>query len=76
MVSPSFGCRRPSWDREVEYVKTLGVDIQLNMVVGKAHTVEALMADGYKAVFIAGGRGRADVPEHSGRESERRVFGQ
>ncbi len=41
---------------EVEYVKSLGVEIRLNSVIGKVETVDELLAD-YDAVFLAVGAG-------------------
>ena len=54
---PEFRLPKTIVDREVDYVKSLGVEIRTNMVVGKVFTVEELMADGYSAVFIAVGAG-------------------
>ncbi len=54
---PEFRLPKTIVDREVEYVKSLGVEIKLNMVVGKVFTVEDLVAQGYEAVFIAVGAG-------------------
>ncbi len=41
---------------EVDYVKSLGVEIRLNSVIGKVETVDELLAD-YDAVFLAVGAG-------------------
>ena len=54
---PEFRLPKEIVDREVNYVKSLGVNIELNMVIGKVFTVEELMHDGYNAVFIAVGAG-------------------
>ncbi len=54
---PEFRLPKAIVDREVNYVKSLGVNIELNMVIGKVFTVEELMQDGYSAVFIAVGAG-------------------
>jgi len=54
---PEFRLPKEIVDREVNYVKSLGVNIELNMVIGKIYTVEELMQDGYSAVFIAVGAG-------------------
>jgi glutamate synthase (NADPH/NADH) small chain len=54
---PEFRLPKAIVGREVEYVKSLGVKIKLDMIVGKIHTVEELMNAGYKGVFIAVGAG-------------------
>ena len=36
---------------EVDYVKSLGVDVRLNSVIGKIDTVDELLSDGYDAVI-------------------------
>lgn len=54
---PEFRLPKSIVDREVNYVKSLGVKIELNMVIGKVFTVEELMQDGFNAVFIAVGAG-------------------
>ena len=43
--------------KEIENVEKLGVKIDTNVIVGKSITVDDLMADGYKAVFIGSGAG-------------------
>lgn len=42
---------------EVEYVKSMGVDLRLNSVIGKIETVDELLAEGYDAVFLGTGAG-------------------
>jgi glutamate synthase (NADPH/NADH) small chain len=43
---------------EVSYVQSLGVDIQLNSVVGKTHTLNELLGEeGYDAIFLGTGAG-------------------
>ncbi len=54
---PEFRLPKAIVDREVEYVKSLGVDVQLNMIIGKVHTIRELFDTGYEAVFIAVGAG-------------------
>ena len=45
-------------DREVENVKSLGVKIETNVVIGKATTVDELLnEEGFDAVFIGSGAG-------------------
>jgi len=54
---PEFRLPKAIVDREVDYVKSLGVDIKLNMVVGKVLTVENLFQQGYEAIFVGVGAG-------------------
>ena len=54
---PEFRLPRRVVDAEVEYVRQLGVDIQLNTLVGKTVTVDELLVSGFAAVFIAAGAG-------------------
>ncbi len=44
-------------DREIENVKSLGVKIETNVVVGKAVTIDELFKEGFDAVFIGSGAG-------------------
>lgn len=54
---PEF--RLPKWivQRESDYIKKLGVDIQVNYIVGKASTIDDFLKNGYEAVFIGTGAG-------------------
>ncbi len=54
---PEFRLPKKIIQREVEYVKSLGVKIMLNWVVGRTQTVDELFEDGFKAVFIGVGAG-------------------
>ena len=54
---PEFRLPKKIVDQEVEAIKELGVDIQLNVVVGKSITVDELFAKGYESVFIGVGAG-------------------
>jgi glutamate synthase (NADPH/NADH) small chain len=54
---PEFRLPQKIIEREVEYVKSLGVEIKLNWVVGRIQTIDDLMAEGYEAVFIGVGAG-------------------
>jgi glutamate synthase (NADPH/NADH) small chain len=42
---------------EVDYVKSLGVEVRLDSVIGKILSVDELLADGYDAIFLASGAG-------------------
>ncbi len=55
---PEFRLPKVIVEREVEYIKKLGVDLVLNAVVGKLYTVDELLNDrGYDAVYIGIGAG-------------------
>lgn len=55
---PEFRLPKKIVEREVEYVKSLGVEVRCDAVVGKLFTIDELMHEqGYGAVFIATGAG-------------------
>jgi glutamate synthase (NADPH) small chain len=55
---PEFRLPKVIVEREVEYIKKLGVELVLNAVIGKLYTVGELLNDrGYDAVFIVTGAG-------------------
>jgi glutamate synthase (NADPH/NADH) small chain len=55
---PEFRLPKAILDQEVEYVKSLGVKVECNMVIGKVFTVRELFAElGFGAVFIGTGAG-------------------
>ncbi len=54
---PEFRLPKDIVQGEVEYVKSLGVDLRLNSVIGKIDTIDELLADGYNAVFLGSGAG-------------------
>jgi glutamate synthase (NADPH/NADH) small chain len=55
---PEFRLPRDILDREIDYVKSLGVEIETNVLVGKTVTLDELMSEeGYEAVFIGTGAG-------------------
>ena len=53
---PEFRLPKSIVNLEVEYVKSLGVDIKTDMLVGNVYTIEELLKE-YKAVFIGSGAG-------------------
>jgi glutamate synthase (NADPH/NADH) small chain len=62
---PEFRLPKEIVQAEVEYVKSLGVKIRLDSVVGKIATVDELLEEGYDAVFLGTGAGLPmflDVP--------------
>jgi len=55
---PEFRLPREILDREIDYVKSLGVEIETDVLVGKTITLEELLdEEGYQAVFIGTGAG-------------------
>jgi glutamate synthase (NADPH/NADH) small chain len=54
---PEFRLPKDIVQKEVDYVKSLGVEIQLDSVVGRLVKVDELLNDGYDAVFLGLGAG-------------------
>ncbi len=54
---PSFRLPRDIVRQEVANLRTLGVEFQTNVVVGRTVTLDELFAEGYDAVFVATGAG-------------------
>ncbi|MFZ5753860.1 MAG: NADPH-dependent glutamate synthase [Bacillota bacterium] len=54
---PEFRLPKEVVQQEINYIKKLGVDIQVNFVVGKTATIADLLEEGYDAVFIGTGAG-------------------
>ena len=54
---PEFRLPKAIVHAEVEYVKSLGVELILNCVVGKTLTLDDLFEDGYEALFLGTGAG-------------------
>jgi len=55
---PEFRLPKAIVEREVEYIKNLGVEVKVNAVIGKLFTIDELLGDyGYDACFIATGAG-------------------
>jgi len=54
---PEFRLPKQVVQGEVDYVKSLGVEIKLDHVIGKIATVDELLENGYDAVFLAPGAG-------------------
>lgn len=55
---PEFRLPKEVVQQEIDYIKKLGVDIQVNAVIGKTTTVDELIdEEGYDAVFIGTGAG-------------------
>jgi glutamate synthase (NADPH/NADH) small chain len=54
---PEFRLPKAIVQAEVDYVRSLGVEIKLDQVIGKIATVDELLKNGYDAVFLAPGAG-------------------
>jgi len=54
---PEFRLPKEIVQAEVDYVASLGVKVELDSVVGKLATIDEVLADGYKAVFLGTGAG-------------------
>ncbi|MFN3467737.1 MAG: NADPH-dependent glutamate synthase, partial [Candidatus Brocadiales bacterium] len=54
---PEFRLPKSIVESEIEYLKKMGVKIELNSVIGKVETVDELLGDGFDAVFVATGAG-------------------
>ena len=54
---PEFRLPKVIVQTEVDYVKSLGVEVKLDSVMGKLATVDDLFANGYHAVFLGTGAG-------------------
>ncbi len=53
---------------EVDYVRSLGVEIRTGCCFGKDVTLDGLLAQGYRAVYIAGGAQQAAIPPVPGHD--------
>ena len=54
---PEFRLPKAIVKREVANLEKMGVDVELNMVIGKVLTITEIFEMGYEAVFIASGAG-------------------
>ena len=54
---PEFRLPKNIVNREIDYIKSLGVNIELNVCVGQTVTLEDLWQEDYNAVFIGTGAG-------------------
>ena len=54
---PEFRMPKAIVQGEIDYVKSLGVDIKLDWVIGRVATVDDLLENGYDAAFLAPGAG-------------------
>jgi glutamate synthase (NADPH/NADH) small chain len=54
---PEFRLPKKIVQNEVDYIKSLGVDIRTDTLIGRTCTIEDLFNHGFKAIFIAVGAG-------------------
>ena len=54
---PEFRLPKAIVAREVELLKSMGVDIETNIIIGKTLTIDELFENGFEAVFIGSGAG-------------------
>ena len=55
---PEFRLPKEIVEKEIDYVRRLGVKIELNQVIGKTYTIDELLSrEGFDAVFIGVGAG-------------------
>lgn len=54
---PEFRLPKEIVQAEVDYIKQLGVKIQLDSMIGKLFTIEELFDKGFEAIFIGSGAG-------------------
>jgi glutamate synthase (NADPH/NADH) small chain len=54
---PEFRLPKEIVDHEIDGIKSLGVDVQLNALIGRTLTIDDLLAQGYKAIFVGAGAG-------------------
>lgn len=64
---PEFRLPKAIVQKEIENLKSLGVTIMTNMVIGKVRSIDELMEDGFEAVFVGSGAG---LPGFMGIEGE------
>jgi glutamate synthase (NADPH/NADH) small chain len=54
---PEFRLPKKIVKEEVDYIRSLGVLVKVNILIGTTFTLEDLFGDGYKAVFLGTGAG-------------------
>ena len=54
---PEFRLPKDLVQKEVDNVKSLGVDFETNVVVGRSMTIDELQEQGYEAIFVGSGAG-------------------
>lgn len=64
---PEFRLPKKIVKNEVDYIRSLGVEIQTNMIIGRIYTLDDLFKQGISAIFIGTGAG---LPQFLGIEGE------
>ena len=54
---PEFRLPKDIVQKEIDTLKALGVNVETNMVIGRALSIDELLEQGYEAVFIGSGAG-------------------
>lgn len=54
---PEFRLPKIIVEKEAEYIKSLGVNIKTDVVIGRTKTIDELKEEGFKAFYIAAGAG-------------------
>lgn len=54
---PEFRLPKSIVKKEIEYIKSLGVEFRLNEIVGKTITIDEMFNQGFSAIFIGSGAG-------------------
>jgi glutamate synthase (NADPH/NADH) small chain len=57
---PEFRLPKKIVQSEVEYVKKLGAELEVDVLVGRTYTIDELFKDGYDAIFVGSGAGLPD----------------
>jgi glutamate synthase (NADPH/NADH) small chain len=60
---PEFRLPKEIVQREIDYVRRLGVEIKLGYLIGRIKTIPELLGQGYDAIFIGSGAG---LPQWTG----------
>ena len=64
---PEFRLPKEIVEYEVDYIRSLGVNIETNVIAGKTVTLDGLREEGFKAFFVGSGAG---LPYFMGLEGE------
>ncbi len=54
---PEFRLPKALVQKEIDQLRALGVEVRLNMVIGRIYSLDELKQDGYAAIFIGSGAG-------------------
>ena len=63
---PEFRLPKEIVGQEIDYLKSLGVEVETNFVVGKTAGIQDLFDEGYRAIFIGTGAGLPIFPHIEG----------